>query len=106
MPRGRPKKNINIFKTDVSEHKDETQKEVTQSKNKTIKVICTCSLCGKEIFSSPNIIRLQEITGKASWHRNCKTNNLCVCEKCSKELNSVIDKFLLTKNPSLSKWEN
>ena len=82
MPIGRPKKDL------------------SSSNNSILK----CDLCSSLIYSSPTIIRLPEVTGKASWYRNCKLDKLNLCEKCAIELNEQLDNFILSRNSSLRKF--
>lgn len=76
------------------------------SKNKSTfeKVSCYCDLCNSPIYSSPNRIQLQHLTGKAYWHRDCSIEKLSICNNCANELNDLVDKFVLKKNPSLKKY--
>ena len=63
-----------------------------------------CELCNKEIYCSPVKLTLSIITGKSSYNRDCKKDILSVCDNCAKELSSLVDKFILDKNPSLRKY--
>lgn len=83
MPRGRP------IKTDTTEDK---------------RVNCYCELCNSPIYSSPTRILLYSLTGKASWHRDCNIEKAAICDKCASELNTIIDQFIIEKNPSLKKY--
>lgn len=94
---------VKIKKVDITEPSVSTE-EVAEKPKKEIKVKCYCSLCNSPIYSSPYTARLQELTSKASWHRKTKIETVCMCEKCAKELNTMIDNFIIKKNPSLSKW--
>lgn len=67
-------------------------------------IIYTCSLCGKQVKYSLNNINLIQLTGRATWHRDVNIDRISICNECSEELNSVVDKFILKKNPSLNKW--
>lgn len=106
MPRGRPRKNvenqIDIVKTDITENK--TQEKDT-SIAKPAKIAGVCELCGNSVYSQLISINLESLTGKATWHRNCKLNKLHIFNKCAMEMNSIIDNFLIKKNPALRKWE-
>lgn len=108
MPRGRPpgsKNKSTLEKVNILQEKEvveEPIKVVLPVKDK--KVNSYCDLCDSPIYSSPYKVRLQDLTSKATWHRKTKFDKLCLCEKCAAELNDVIDKFILAKKPSSSKW--
>jgi hypothetical protein len=68
------------------------------------KINCYCDLCNSPIYSSPCRIQLQNLTGKAYWHRDCNIERAVICDKCASELNTIIDKFIIDKNPSLKKY--
>lgn len=115
MPRGRPKgsknksKDIEITtsKIDIFEEKEPNKNvSVTEiiSTIETIKPKAQCDLCGDSIYSQGNYINLNILTSKATWHRNCNKDRLCLCNNCAKELNNLIDTFILQKNPKLNKW--
>lgn len=109
MPRGRPVGSKNKVKNDVEITKVDITEEVVKTsekpkKEKELKVKCYCNLCNSPIYSSPYTARLQDLTSKANWHRNTKIETVCMCDKCAKELNTMIDNFIIKKNPSLSKW--
>lgn len=107
MPRGKPKESKNkVIKQDITIEKDIIieQPKIIEKKDKILKVNYNCDLCNSPIYSSPYRIQLQNITGKAPWHRDCKVEKLQICDNCAKELNDIIDKYILKKNPSLSKW--
>lgn len=111
MSRGRPKGSKNKIKKIENEVLFSTEEQPQEVKtttddkkpSKPLKVVCTCDLCGSDIYSSPYIARLQEMSGRAYWHRDCNQDSLRLCKDCSSELSSVIDKFLIEKNPNLSK---
>lgn len=67
-------------------------------------VQANCDLCGAEIYCTPTKVSLSLLTGKASWHRDCKLDRFELCSRCAEELNSVVDNFILTKNPNLNKF--
>ena len=114
MPRGRPKgsknkpKNTEITTSKIDIFEEESNKiipvtEIT-SIIETIKPKAQCDLCGNNIYSQGNYINLNNLTSKATWHRNCNKDRLCLCNNCAKELNNLIDTFILQKNPKLNKW--
>lgn len=74
--------------------------EVTEKKIKTISI---CEICGAEIKCSPVNLNLTYLTGKGEFHRNCK-DRLRICDKCANELSDVIDKFIISKNKKLNKF--
>ena len=114
MPRGRPKgsknkKNIievTTSKVDIFEEKESTEIPIATITSivETIKPKAHCDLCGDSIYSQGNYINLNILTSKASWHRNCSKDKLCLCNNCVKELNNLIDTFILQRNPKLNKW--
>ena len=113
MPRGRPRKNTSettIKKVDITKEDTPTEvmgvevKEKKKKPTKELKAVCNCTLCDSPIYSSPYRVQLQNLTGKASWHKECSVENLVLCSNCAKELNSAIDAFILKKNKSLKKF--
>lgn len=101
---GRPKgsKNkstIEIIKSDITKPIEQPVKS-----NKKLDKILICELCGNEVKDSLANINLIAITGKATWHRECKVDRLNICNDCCKELNNLIDNFIIKKNASLKKW--
>ena len=122
MPRGRPKgsKNkttlakMNLLEISevstppptpvVKESIPETSKPVVQDvATPVVKVSSICQICGSPIYSSPCILHIGRITGKAEYFREATSTKLSVCYNCSKELSDVIDKWLIKKNPKLMK---
>ena len=91
-------KTNDVEKANDAEHKD-------KHSTKQNKVIAVCDLCNKEIFITPILARLDSITGKASWNRNCSTDKLVLCTDCAKSLNDLIDNFVIKKNPNLNKFK-
>ena len=120
MPRGRPKgsknkvKSTTLFECNESAQKIEESndiKEISSDKaiknikiEKPLKTICNCDLCGSPIYSSPNVVKLQEVTSKAYWHRNLIKDKFNLCNVCAVELNNEVEKFLLSKNKGLARW--
>ena len=107
---GRPKGSKNkIIKLDFNniETREEpkVKEEVKEVKKKTEKEIphTQCDLCNGNIYSTPYNIRLSSLTAKATWHRNCSVESLNLCKKCSEELNTLIDDFIIKKNKNLKK---
>ena len=103
MPRGRPRKIVanDLFST-TAENKPENTK--VNKKSKPL-VSVKCDLCNCDIYSSPDKIILPILTGKANWHRKCKLDRLTLCEKCSSDLSTAVDDFILKRNPNLTKFE-
>lgn len=108
MPRGRPpgsKNAITLEKVNILQEEKSVVEEVKVAiPKKELKVNCKCDLCDRPIYSSPYKIRLQDLTSKATWHRECSIEKASLCENCAKELNDLIDKFVLKKKPSLKKY--
>lgn len=69
-------------------NKTKTSKKVQEN----LKVICYCDKCNSSIYTSPNIINTNYITGMASWHRDMP-EQIKVCRNCAKELSDIIDKW-------------
>lgn len=125
MPRGRPKGSKNkttlakMNLLDISEDPIAHSEDATvdapseEQRNLTyvaqdvarpaVKVSSYCQICGSPIYSSPCILHIGRITGKAEYFREATSNKLSVCNKCSTELSDLIDKWLLKKNPKLMK---
>lgn len=121
MPRGRPKGSKNkttlekMNLLDIPEVSppptpviNETYKEnniavVQDVATPAVKVLFHCQICGSPIYSSPCILHVGRITGKAEYFREATSTKLSVCNNCSKELSDVIDTWLLKKNPKLMK---
>lgn len=121
MPRGRPKGSKNkttlekmnllditevsppptpVFKDKPIENSTVVVKDVARP---AVKVSSVCEICGSPIYSSPCILHIGRITGKAEYFREATSTKLSVCYNCSKELSDVIDKWLIKKNPKLMK---
>lgn len=84
--------------------KDIEVKEPKKAKKETeIKPTCQCEICGKDIFSEPRKIDFNILTGMAEYWRSSR-RYIKSCEDCCKELNKVIDDWLLDKNPNLCKF--
>ena len=122
MPRGRPKGSKNkttLAKMNLLDIPDSPVKEDVEDKPReeqhnstdiaqdvarpSVKVSSYCQICSSPIYSSPCILHIGRITGKAEYFREATSNKLSVCSKCSTELSDVIDRWLLKKNPKLMK---
>lgn len=122
MPRGRPKGSKNkttLAKMNLLDISENPVKEAVEDKppeekqnltdivqdvvRPVVKVSSYCQICGSPIYSSPCILHIGRITGKAEYFRETTSNKLSVCSKCSTELSDVIDRWLLKKNPKLMK---
>lgn len=66
----------------------------------------TCMICNKEYDSSLIRIKLESLTGKSNFHRECKIDTLDICPKCALELSNIVDKYIIKKNPSLRKFND
>lgn len=101
------KKNSNravVEPKDFGVKKDIEVKEPKKVKKETkIKPTCQCEICGKDIFSDPMKIDVNILTGMAEYWRSSK-RYIKSCGDCCKELNKVIDDWLLDKNPNLCKF--
>ena len=85
-------------KKDISVKKPKKTKKETE-----IKPTCQCEICGKDIFSDPRKIDVNILTGMAEYWRSSR-RYIKSCGDCCKELNKVIDDWLLDKNPNLCKF--
>ena len=96
---------ISVVESKDSEVKKdiEVKKPKKAKKEMEIKPTCQCEICGKDIFSEPRKIDFNILTGMAEYWRNSK-RYIKSCEDCCKELNKVIDDWLLNKNPNLCKF--
>ena len=96
---------ISVVESKDSEVKKdiEVKKPKKAKKGTEIKPTCQCEICGKDIFSEPRKIDFNILTGMAEYWRNSK-RYIKSCEDCCKELNKVIDDWLLHKNPNLCKF--
>lgn len=84
--------------------KDIKVKEPKKAKKETkIKPTCQCDICGEDIFSEPRKIDFNMVTGMAEYWRDSR-RYIKSCDDCCKELNKVIDDWLLDKNPNLCKF--
>jgi hypothetical protein len=93
MPRGRPRKNP----LPIEEEKIEPvklEKEASKEKKKEDK-FPECNRCHKKIISGEKNINLTYLTGMAPWHRNVSLDRVCLCSDCGKELNKMIDDWLI-----------
>lgn len=96
---------ISVVESKDSEVKKDIEvKEPKKAKKGTeIKPTCQCEICGKDIFSDPRKIDFNILTGMAEYWRSSR-RYIKSCEDCCKELNKVIDDWLLDKNPNLCKF--
>lgn len=118
MPRGRPKgsKNnstlakMNILETPITPScekvSEEPKPEVVSESKKEIapKNSFVCEICKETIIGSPYSLDFIRLTGKPDYHREARSSRMLVCNKCSKELSDVVDRWLLKKNPDLRKF--
>ena len=112
MARGRPRGSKNKSKqVDLFQEVKETEpcqidtpvvvKKEDNSKPLRITGYCTC--CGREIYSGLIHVSLSSITGNATWSRSCSVDKLTLCSECAKQLNEIVDKWIISKNPELKK---
>ena len=107
MPRGRPRKNPPPVEVKVTEPVKEASEEKENGKeNKLPKgyefltqaqydKLPQCNRCHKKIISGEKNINLTYLTGMAPWHRNVSLDRVCLCNDCSRELNEMIDNWLI-----------
>lgn len=65
------------------------------SKSKPQKDYPTCDLCGAECMCDRIKLNLTYLTGKATWHREVKQDLFYLCHDCGREMNKMIDDWLL-----------
>lgn len=103
MPRGRPRKNP-LPETEIIAPVKETKKETKETKlpkgyefltQAQYDKLPECNHCHKKIVSGERNINLTYLTGMAPWHRNVGLDRVCLCGNCAKELNEVIDSWLI-----------
>ena len=103
MPRGRPRKNP-IPSTETSEPVNKSVKEMKESKlpeeyefltQAKYDALSVCDRCHKKIISGERDINLTYLTGMAPWHRMVSLEKVCLCGDCAKELNMLIDNWLI-----------
>lgn len=70
-------------------------KETKASKPKSQKDYPTCDLCGAECMCDRIKLNLTYLTGKATWHREVKQDLFYLCHECGREMNKMIDDWLL-----------
>ena len=118
MHRGRPKgsKNkstlakMNILETPIvstsEKVSEESRPEVVSEPKKeiTLKNAFVCEICKETVIGSPYSLDFIRLTGKPDYHREARSSRMLVCNKCSKELSDVVDRWLLKKNPDLRKF--
>lgn len=112
MARGRPKgsknepEQVQLFQ-EVEEVKvsstNADEVEIPVEAKKQPKVNGYCTRCGKTIYSGVVNINLCALTGNATWSRACSVDKLTLCNECSKQLNEVIDNWIISENPKLKK---
>ena len=110
MPRGRPRKNPPPVEDKVTE----PVKEVKEGKLPKGYELLTqaqydklpeCNRCHKKIVSGEKNINLTYLTGMAPWHRTVSLDRVCLCNDCAKELNAMIDKWLINDGKGVAaKW--
>lgn len=105
MPRGRPRKNPLPVEAEINKPvRTEPIKEVKEGKlpkgyefltQAQYDKLPECSRCHKKIVSGEKNINLTYLTGMAPWHRRVSLDRVCLCSDCSKELNEMIDSWLI-----------
>lgn len=65
------------------------------SKSKPQKDYPTCDLCGAECMCDRIKLNLTYLTGKVTWHREVKQDLFYLCHDCGREMNKMIDDWLL-----------
>ena len=94
MGRGRPKKVVTASTVDLFSDKE------LQSKN-----YYKCDVCGNYVRVSLIPINLSYFLGKAAYRRKCSADRIKLCDKCADDLSSVVDGWIISKNPRLEKFK-
>lgn len=110
MPRGRPRKNPlpatetkepikEVKETEVKETKDIKEGKLPKGYEFLTQAqydkLPECNRCHKKIISGERNINLTYLTGMAPWHRTVSLDKICLCSDCAKELNKIIDDWLI-----------
>lgn len=111
MPRGRPRKNPPPVETEVVKlvKEDSIEKEKENKLPKGYEFLTQvqydklpeCNRCHKKIVSGEKNINLTYLTGMASWHRMVSLDKVCLCSDCGKELNKMIDDWLINEGKGI-----
>lgn len=115
MPRGRPRKNPLPVETEINKPvKTESVKEVKGDKlpkgyefltQAQYDNLSECSRCHKKIISGEKTINLTYLTGMAPWHRMVSLDRVYLCNECGRELNELIDNWLINDGKGVAaKW--
>jgi hypothetical protein len=78
-----------------SKNKSKEKEIITEPiiQHSQIKIICQCDKCGANIYSSPYIANFNTLSGKANWWRDNMPVRANLCDKCSKSLSDIIQKW-------------
>ena len=110
MPRGRPRKNpLPTESTATVKHTpptaaDTKDKEKENDKEKSSHSVC--DRCHKPHDFTERKLNLSLLTGMASWHRDVMVDKVSLCYDCSKELNKLIDDWLINKGKGVTSKYN
>lgn len=108
MPRGRPRKNpLPTESTAAVKHTPPTAvdtKDKEKDKEKSSHSIC--DRCHKPHDFTERKLNLSLLTGMASWHRDVMVDKVSLCYDCSKELNKLIDDWLINKGKGVTSKYN
>lgn len=105
MPRGRPRKNP-IPSTETSGPVNKSVNDIKESKlpkgyefltQPEYDALSICDRCHKKIISGERNINLTYLTGMTPWHRTVSLEKVCLCGDCAKELNMLIDNWLIDR---------
>lgn len=105
----KPPEKAMIFVTKTKNSEEDNIPIVEEKKSsiepsKPRKVMVICDKCHKDIYCSPITINLSHLLGQASWHRDCKLERINLCTDCGRELNTLVDKWILKDNKDYYKW--
>lgn len=64
-----------------------------------------CDVCSSVFRITPVTLNLTYFTGLANYYRKCSLDKLKLCANCSKEINTLVDNWIVHKNPSLEKFK-
>lgn len=117
MPRGRPRKNplpneantkSNTKASTKANPPDDVEDISTDNNSKAKKEDKSqyCERCHNKLVFSERKINLTYLTCMATWHRDVNVDKVSLCYDCCKELNKLIDDWLLNKGKGVQSKYN
>ena len=96
---------VNVENTENQGNQE--NQEIQENKKKKEKEYLKCERCSSPIYCEARKIDTNVITGMADYHRT-SVRYVRLCDKCCRELNEIVDKWLSDPNsggnPTLNKW--